>query len=624
MNPTAPPNPLPALTLPPRASPPAAAAENGCPATDMAILLTSTSQQVDVGVGAAVNPTRVTATTGTSQPGPDTTTGHLHGVGTASAVSITNTSTNTNTTTSTTTTNTTTTTTTTTGVLSTPSSTPTQSPLPPATPAPSSAFFTLLDTQYRMHPALCLFPSLRFYGGRIQSGADLLVQVPRLTILPARGWFPWPRPDFPMVFITSCACCAEEGRARSRSRTPTGDEASGSDRDDLAADLTPSPSPALGPTPPPSSTPGRPTGHCRCDHEQSSGSSFTNPHEAQVVAQVVALLMCEPVQGANSNGGPEAARQKERLGLEACDIGVITPYARQTGGPIHNFSHCDTAFTRLACSLPIPERGRVYLFIICRTNPRTASFSRSSDDFLMAWSRPMMQSGGSIATLHEIEIGAFVMTRQLQRAINAVLPPTGRTSRPLRVLDHDEDAAQGAGELEIKTVDGYQVRVYAMPTQKMCINVALTRARRALVMVGCPHTLSHDPIWRDLLQWSRLNLPFHQPYPDGSDRYEALPPGPRHGGFRPRGFQPRRGERRPPRTVIPQANILSKVPRTHKGCPECPRPLPPISSDAVGTPTGRLKKNLLTANPTGIQGNSQSSRDDQAAYYWTRAGKDGL
>ena len=50
----------------------------------------------------------------------------------------------------------------------------------------------LLDTQYRMHPALAAFPSARFYGGRLKDG---------VPATPSPAGFPWPAPSIPLALI---------------------------------------------------------------------------------------------------------------------------------------------------------------------------------------------------------------------------------------------------------------------------------------------------------------------------------------------------------------------------------------------------------------------------------------
>ncbi|KAL7497409.1 hypothetical protein ACHAWT_008198 [Skeletonema menzelii] len=52
----------------------------------------------------------------------------------------------------------------------------------------------MLDTQYRMHPAISMFPSDLFYGGKLNDG----VTPPERR--PLQG-FPWPREEFPVAFI---------------------------------------------------------------------------------------------------------------------------------------------------------------------------------------------------------------------------------------------------------------------------------------------------------------------------------------------------------------------------------------------------------------------------------------
>ena len=57
----------------------------------------------------------------------------------------------------------------------------------------------MLDTQYRMHPALAAFPSAAFYGGRLASG------TPKALRPPPAG-FGWPQPGVGLAFV------AVEGR----------------------------------------------------------------------------------------------------------------------------------------------------------------------------------------------------------------------------------------------------------------------------------------------------------------------------------------------------------------------------------------------------------------------------
>lgn len=63
----------------------------------------------------------------------------------------------------------------------------------------------LLTTQYRMHPAIAQFPSLRFYGGKVSSGVS---DVDR----PFLQQFPWPSNKIPVALID---CNGKEERVSS-------------------------------------------------------------------------------------------------------------------------------------------------------------------------------------------------------------------------------------------------------------------------------------------------------------------------------------------------------------------------------------------------------------------------
>lgn len=59
----------------------------------------------------------------------------------------------------------------------------------------------LLDTQYRMHPALAEFSSYAFYGDRLRNGVTAADRLPLPSIA-------WPSAASPVVFI-DCECVPE-------------------------------------------------------------------------------------------------------------------------------------------------------------------------------------------------------------------------------------------------------------------------------------------------------------------------------------------------------------------------------------------------------------------------------
>ena len=56
----------------------------------------------------------------------------------------------------------------------------------------------LLDTQYRMHPAICVFPATYFYGGQLKSSEGL-----NSTSRPIPPGFHWPKHEWPIAFIST-------------------------------------------------------------------------------------------------------------------------------------------------------------------------------------------------------------------------------------------------------------------------------------------------------------------------------------------------------------------------------------------------------------------------------------
>lgn len=65
----------------------------------------------------------------------------------------------------------------------------------------------LLDTQYRMHPAICDFPSKKFYNGRLKTGIDRRAR-------PMVDGIQWLSPLFPVLFVDS----ADDGERQDKRR----------------------------------------------------------------------------------------------------------------------------------------------------------------------------------------------------------------------------------------------------------------------------------------------------------------------------------------------------------------------------------------------------------------------
>lgn len=104
--------------------------------------------------------------------------------------------------------------------------------------------------------------------------------------------------------------------------------------------------------------------------------------------------------------------------------------------------------------------------------------------------------------------------------IGVVAPYNGQVRLLSQLFDEagGREAGQPYGGLEIKSVDGYQGRekdVIVFSTVRANdagevgflsdyrrLNVAITRAKRGLIVLGHPTTLRHDPNWRAYLDWA--------------------------------------------------------------------------------------------------------------------------
>ena len=136
------------------------------------------------------------------------------------------------------------------------------------------------------------------------------------------------------------------------------------------------------------------------------------------------------------------------------------------------------------------------------------------------------QEGGSrsnpieAARIYDLVQGLLLPGDVLASEVGIITPYSGQVRALCDIFDRNKGREQGGpfAGLEINTVDGYQGRekdviifsavrsnadgVVGFLSDQRRLNVAITRAKRGLVVVGDPKTLRYDPTWRSWLDWA--------------------------------------------------------------------------------------------------------------------------
>jgi len=328
----------------------------------------------------------------------------------------------------------------------------------------------LLDTQYRMHPAIAAFPSRAFYGGRLAS-------APRGADRPPVAGLRWPRPEVPVVFLQ---VDGPERRASMMDDDDGGgggggggrplevdaeDEAGEDDEEDGGGEGRGAEGGGGQAARRARGRRGLPSSKALPLRVEPSSFSYENRAEAAVVlaALQAALRAADgsdgaagpaPAPGGGDDGGGGAPAAAAAVALrDAGDVCVISPYA-----------------------------GQVRLV--------SAALLASS-----------ASAEGAAPALEDAGGGGDEQQQHQQHQQQQAPPPP-----PPRV--------------EVRSVDGFQGRerelvvfsaVRSNPSGRVGflsdarrLNVALTRARRGLVVVGDARTLARgDPTWRAWLAWAR-------------------------------------------------------------------------------------------------------------------------
>jgi superfamily I DNA and/or RNA helicase len=347
----------------------------------------------------------------------------------------------------------------------------------------------LLSEQYRMHPAIASFPSNQFYNGRVKSKVEISQR-------PLPRGFRWKNPDIPVIFIDV-----------SPRRLDNNDDSSdnfGSADDGLE----------------------KVSGFERSS--QGNQRSYSNLAEADVVMETIEQLL---------------GYSKTSL----AHIGVISPYNGQVRELIDRCRlrgwMVDSASAEgdqsPAAKDSKDKNKKPWRRLLSRIQkPAAAEPVTASATFESKSVRIVSESSRSSV---QVEIASASWTtsssshqedqdqHQDVDAVSKFYSTSNDESSDGGNVSEDESACE---ELEVKSVDGFQGREKEIIILSAVrsnaegktgflkdwrrLNVAITRARSGLIVIGDSKTLSHDHNWRDFIRWCQQHSCYREHHHDES------------------------------------------------------------------------------------------------------------
>mmetsp|Transcript_572 Transcript_572/g.966 ORF Transcript_572/g.966 Transcript_572/m.966 type:complete len:915 (-) Transcript_572:78-2822(-) len=362
----------------------------------------------------------------------------------------------------------------------------------------------LLNQQYRMHPAIAAFPSSQFYGGRLLS--DHVSPIAR----PAPSGLRWPNPAIPVFFINVSPFTIKI--KNDSNDVGDGDVRHIHSEEQLSESVRNMP-------------PSVPVSGGFESMSDSAQASYLNEKEADVVESLVEQLL------------GDAANRKSH-------IGVVSPYNAQVRRLSQRFKDRGWQTQQQEVVREDGENGDLADFgLVSQIGAATLSEPSPAN----AWTPPSKsfirrrgrESNSSEISSMNSTIGRtsrepkdywpssnFTVSSKLQSPLS-YLPQTtttgstGPSTRPGLSIDEGlEDAdkeEEEQEEVEVKSVDGFQGRekeiivFSAVRSNRQGrvgflgdwrrLNVAITRARSGLVVVGDRSTLQNDRNWRAFIAW---------------------------------------------------------------------------------------------------------------------------
>lgn len=345
---------------------------------------------------------------------------------------------------------------------------------------------SLLAEQYRMHPKIAQFSSDSFYGGRVVSRTQGMLE----RELP-RG-FPWRSPSVPIAFVNVSPAVAQHSSGKA------GKEGKKLTKRVKGFETT----------------------------KSVEESSFLNYEEADVVERIVGSL----------RGAREAAAVSTTDGVAtaSCSIGVITPYAAQVRELSDRFRARDWMFEEKGLTHHAHKSIQSVVDAAAGTKIKSPVVE-STDDTDEAIRRAARASHKEAEDSDDEVVKTDQMKGQRSIHLHSVYNPTEDIDADSETTDiadannaYAQQQARAAREgiLEVRTVDGYQGRekdviiistVRSNSYQKLGflvdwrrLNVAITRAKLGLIVVGDANTLQHDAHWNAFIEFCRKEHCFHE------------------------------------------------------------------------------------------------------------------
>lgn len=374
---------------------------------------------------------------------------------------------------------------------------------------------SLLAEQYRMHPKIAQFSSESFYAGRVISCTEEITQ----RGMPAG--FPWRKRAIPIAFVNVSPprATVKETPLVDAELSVSGDKTKDAEESAPPAEVTKKVEKRAE------------KGFEKCKSKEEP--SYFNTQEIDVVESIV-----QRIRAAHEKHLTDESDTKTK-----CDIGVISPYAGQVRELVDRFRGRGWMFSEKGSA-----REAVQLSSEAAADPDV-----NSATVVTALHKPSKSTEQTLSKVAILDKAREIFPAGEPTAVSVPKIHLHSVYNPAQDADADSEAAETVNahtlqqaraareeQLEVHTVDGYQGRekdVIVISTVRSNmhgnvgflsdwrrLNVAITRAKRGLIVVGDSHTLEHDAHWKKFIKFCKREGCYHENGEFLLQDAELLPP----------------------------------------------------------------------------------------------------